>query len=448
MYKNKKILILGMARSGYEAAKLLSQYDNFIIVTDMSEQDKEHVDYLESKGVKVVITKDPLYLLDNSFDYIVKNPGISFNHPLLKKAKKMGIKIINELEVAYYFLKDKVKIIGITGSNGKTTTTTLIYEVIKKSGLSVLVGGNIGFPLCSLVDKVKTGDILVLEIAGHQLYDMYDFKTDISILTNLYPVHLDFFLKYNVYKNTKIKIFNNHTSSDIAIYNKGNKDVVNSIKNINSKKISFSSSVKSDCYLKDDVILYNKEPIIDVKDLRIKGTHNYENIMCAIIVAKQLEIDNEVIKDTLLNFLGVEHRIEFVKKINDREVYNDSKSTNTESTIVALKSFSKNVMLLLGGLDRNHSFEPLTPYMDRVKYIVCYGQTSQRIEEYAKSINKKCLKVETLKEAVRMAYQFSEPKDVILLSPACASWDQYKDFEVRGTEFKKLIEEIKEEENE
>jgi UDP-N-acetylmuramoylalanine--D-glutamate ligase len=448
MYKNKKILILGMARSGFEAAKLLSQHDNFIIVTDMSEQDKENVDYLESKGVKVVITKDPLYLLDNSFDYIVKNPGISFNHPLLKKAKKMGIKIINELEVAYYFLKDKVKIIGITGSNGKTTTTTLIYEVIKKSGLNVLVGGNIGFPLCSLVDKVKENDILVLEIAGHQLYDMYDFKTDISILTNLYPVHLDFFLKYNVYKNTKIKIFNNHTSSNIAIYNKGNKDVVNSVKNINSKKISFSSSVKSDCYLKEDIIMYKKEPIIDVKDLRIKGTHNYENIMCAIIVAKQLEIDNEVIKDTLIDFMGVEHRIEFVKKINDREVYNDSKSTNTESTIVALKSFSKNVMLLLGGLDRGHSFEPLTPYMDRVKYIVCYGQTSQRIEDYAKSINKKCLKVETLKEAVRMAYEFSEPKDVILLSPACASWDQYKDFEVRGTEFKKLIEEIKEEEHE
>ena len=165
--------------------------------------------------------------------------------------------------------------------------------------------------------------------------------------------------------------------------------------------------------------------------------------MCAIIVAKELNIDNEIIKETLTNFMGVEHRIEFVKKINNREFYNDSKSTNTESTIVALKSFENSVILLLGGLDRGHSFEPLTEYMDKVKYIVCYGETKDRIEEYAKSINKKYFKVDTLKEAVAISYEFSNEKDIILLSPACASWDQYKDFEVRGKEFKRIVEEIK-----
>ncbi len=443
MFENKKILILGMARSGYEAAKLLSQHNNRIIVTDMNEQEEEHIKDLKERNVDIIITKDPTNLLDDTFDYVVKNPGITFNHPLLKKARKKGIKIINELEVAYYFLKDKAYIIGITGSNGKTTTTTVIYDILKKAFKNVHIGGNIGYPLCSLVNKVNKGDILVLEIAGHQLYDMYDFKTNISVLTNLYPVHLDFFLKYSVYKKTKKKIFNNHTKNDIAIYNKGNKDVIRVVKDIASKKISFSSYVRSDCYLKDNVIYYKKEPILNVDDLRIKGKHNYENIMCAIIVAKELNIDNEIIKETLTNFMGVEHRIEFVKKINDREFYNDSKSTNTESTIVALKSFENNVILLLGGLDRGHSFEPLTEYMDKVKYIVCYGETKDRIEEYAKGINKKYIKVDNLKEAVIMAYEFSNEKDIILLSPACASWDQYKDFEVRGKEFKKIIEEIK-----
>ena len=273
---------------------------------------------------------------------------------------------------------------------------------------------------------------------------MYDFKTNISILTNLYQVHLDFFEKYSVYKNTKKKIFNNHTSSDICIYNKGNKDVLNLVKDVNSRKLSFSSFVKSDCYLKNDYIYYKKEQILNVNDLRIKGEHNYENIMCAILVAKELNIDNEIIKDVLTDFMGVEHRIEFVKKINDIDFYNDSKSTNTESTIVALKSFKNNVMLLLGGLDRGHPFEPLTPYMEHVKYIICYGETKDRIESYAKSINKKYIKVDTLKEAVKIAYEFSEAKDTILLSPACASWDQYKDFEVRGKEFKNIVEEIKE----
>lgn len=444
MFKQKKIFILGMARSGYEAAKLLSEYDNEIVITDMKEQDNEHVSDLNERGVKVLITDKPVKLLDETFDYVVKNPGINFDHPLLKKARKLNIKIVNELEVAYYFIKGKATIIGVTGSNGKTTTTTLIYDILKRAELPVHIGGNIGFPLCSLVNEIEKGDILVLEISAQQLYDMYDFKFDIGVLTNFYQIHLDFFKKYSLYKKTKMRLFNQHDSSNIAIYNKANKDVVTNIKKIPSNKISFSSTTKADCYYKDNYIIYKKEPILDVRDLRIKGTHNYENIMCAIIIAKHYNVSNEIIKESLINFIGVEHRIEFVKRINDREVYNDSKSTNTEATIVALKSFDKNLVLLLGGLEKNHSFEPLTPYMNNVKYIICYGQTKDRIENYAKSINKKCIKVDNLKEAVKMAYAFSEPKDVILLSPACASWDQYPSFEHRGKEFKKFIEEIKE----
>jgi UDP-N-acetylmuramoylalanine--D-glutamate ligase len=444
MFTDKKILILGMARSGYEAAKALSKHTKNIIVTDQSEQEEAHVKELKALGVEIVITKDPVYLLDESFDYVVKNPGITFLHPLIEKAKSLKIKVINEVEVAYHLLDKGVKIIGITGSNGKTTTTSLIYEVLKRLDKNVYVGGNIGYPVCSFIDKAKSGDILVLEIAGHQLHDIYDFKTDISVITNLYQVHLDFFKTYDYYKYNKLKIFNHHTEDNVAIINIGNKDVVSGTKDIKSKKYTFSSLKKADCYLKEDAIYYKKERIIETKDLRIKGEHNYENIMCAILVAKQFDMDNAIIKDAICDFPGVEHRIEFVRKVSEREFYNDSKSTNVESTIVALKSFDNSIVLILGGLDRGHPFEGLTPYMDNVRYIICYGQTKDRIYEYALSIHKDSIRVESLKDAVKLAYEFSNPKDTILLSPACASWDQYKDFEIRGKEYKKAVEELKE----
>lgn len=447
MFENKKILILGMARSGYEAARVLATHTKSIIVTDQNEQDIDHVRELKELGVEVIITKEPLYLLDETFDLIVKNPGITFEHPLIQKANKLGIKVINELEVAYTLFPKDIKIIGITGSNGKTTTTTLIYEMLKRQIKKVYLGGNIGYPLCSLVDKVKKGDILVLEISGHQLHDMETFKTDISVMTNLYPVHLDFFKTYDFYKEMKTRIFRHHTSNELAIINGFNNDVLDMTKDIKSSKITFSAYTKSDAYLKDDAIYYKDEKIIEIEDIRIKGLHNYENIMCAIIVAKEFKISNEKIKDAISDFGGVEHRIEYVRKLHNREFYNDSKSTNVESTIVALKAFTAPIMLLLGGLDRGHPFDELTPYMDNVKKIISYGQTKERINEYAKTINKDCIVVETLKEAIKAAYNMSEEKDVILLSPACASWDQYKDFEVRGKEFKQIVMELKEEES-
>jgi UDP-N-acetylmuramoylalanine--D-glutamate ligase len=410
MFTDKKILILGMARSGYEAAKALRKHTNKIVVTDQGEQDKDHVNELKELGIEVIVTKDPLYLIDKTYDYVIKNPGITFMHPLIIKAKEYNIKVINELEVAYHLLPKDITIIGITGSNGKTTTTSLIYEVLKRQDRNVFIGGNIGYPVCSLVDKVKSNDILVLEIAGHQLHDMYDFKTNISIMTNLYEVHLDFFKTYDYYKKTKLKIFNNHTKEDIAIINVGNKDVVKGTKDLVSNKFTFSAYKKADCYLNEDIIYYKKEPIVSVKDVRIKGEHNYENIMCAILVAKQFNMNNEVIKDAIIDFAGVEHRIEFVRKVKEREFYNDSKSTNVESTIVALKSFNTPVMLILGGLDRGHPFEGLTPYMEHVKYIICYGETKDRIYEYALSINKEVIRVSNLKDAIKLAFEFSEPK--------------------------------------
>lgn len=440
MYKNSKIYILGLARSGYEVAKLLSKYNNEITITDCKEQDNDKVKELENLGVKVIITDNQDEYLDSTYNYVIKNPGVKLNHPVVLKAENLNIKVVNELEVAYNFLPKNVKVIGITGSNGKTTTTTLTYEILKeKYKNKVHLGGNIGYPLSSLINDIKENDIIVLEIAGHQLHDFDLFKTDISIMTNLYEVHIDHFGTFEYYKQNKCRIFDHHTSSDIAIINKSNKDCYNDTLNIKSNKIYFSSSEETDLCIKNEAIYYKDEKIIDTSDIKIKGNHNYENAMCAICVGKILDVSNEEIKKVLNNFNGVEHRIEFVKTLNGRDFYNDSKSTNVKATIIALGSFKTPIILLLGGLDRKHPFDELVPYLNNVKNIICYGETKDRINLFAKENNIECKVVNNLEEATKYAYQISNCGDTILLSPACASWDQYESFEVRGTEFKQIV---------
>ena len=436
MIKNKKILIIGMARSGISIAKLLRKYNNEIVLNDSKDQDQSIVKELEALGIKVVITEDDYKLLDESIDLVIKNPGVRKDKEVILKAKELNIPVINEVEASYQFLPKDTNIITVTGSNGKTTTTTIIYELLKYRYNNVHLGGNIGIPVSNLVEETKEGDILVLKISDHQLLDMYNFKSNISVLTNLSEVHLDFHGNYENYKNTKKKIFNNHTKSDIAILNKDNEDVINITEDIPSTKIYFSSTKEADCYLKDNKIIYNNEEIIDTKDILIKGKHNYENIMCAIAATKQLNISNETIKEVLSNFYGVEHRIEYVKTVNGVEFYNDSKATNVKSTEIALNSFSNPTILILGGLDRHHSFDDLKDDLDHVKYIVCYGETKFRIKDFCDSIDKPCIVVDNLREAVRVAYSKSESGYTVLLSPACASWDQYDNFEIRGSEFK------------
>lgn len=439
MFDDRKIFIFGMARSGYECAKLLSKYTNQILVVDGKVQDENHTKELEKLNVQVVISQTPEEILDDSYDFVIKNPGIIKTHPCVLKAKKLNIPVINEVEVAYHLLPKDISIIGITGSNGKTTTTTMIYEVLKKANLSAFLGGNIGYPVCSLVEKVKSNDILVLEISDHQLVDVYDFKTNISILTNLSEVHIDFHGDYETYKNSKKKIFSHHTKEDLALINLENKDSLKLTEDIQSTKEYFSSKQKADAYIQDNFIVYKGENIISLDDIKIKGMHNYENIMCMIMVVKKFSVSNEIIKDYLKEFKGVEHRIEYVREKDGVTFYNDSKATNTDSTIIALDSFMKPTILILGGLDRGHSFVPLTDHLSHVKKIICYGETKLRIKEYADSINIPCLVVDTLKEATIEAYEDASRGDVVLFSPACASWDQYDNFEIRGKEFKDTV---------
>ena len=439
MYKNNKVFILGIARSGYAAAKVLLKRNNKVIITDAREQKEEHVNELKELGATVIITEEPEKFLDDSFDWVIKNPGITYEHKCILKANKLKIPVINEMEVAYNLLPKDVKIIGITGSNGKTTTTTLTYELIKETGKRVHLGGNIGFPFCNILDEIETGDIVVLEISAQQLYDFKNFKPNIGIITNLSETHLDFFNDYDNYVNQKLMLFFNSSEEDMGIINIKNKEI---LENIKARKIYFSSNQKADAYIKDEMIYYHEKPIISLNEIRVRGTHNYENIMAALIAAKEFKITNEMILEVLRKFSGVEHRLEYVKKLNSREFYNDSKSTNIVSTQVALDSFDKSVILLLGGLDRGHSFTELETYLGNVKGIVAFGQTKERIKDFAFSINIDCVVVDDLKSAVKAAYNLSEENDIILLSPACASWDQYPDFETRGRDFKDIVDQL------
>jgi UDP-N-acetylmuramoylalanine--D-glutamate ligase len=445
MPNKKKVLVLGMAKSGYEAAKFLVSKKYHVVLTDIDDkQVPKQVDELKLLGVELILGSQPDDLLDNTFKMLVKNPGIKNDHPYVELADNLNIPVINEIELAYKYFPGNITIIGVTGTNGKTTTTSIIYEILKPAFENVYLMGNIGYPVCSFVSKLKYGDIAVMEISDHQLCNMLNFKTNISVLTNLSAAHLDFHGSYETYKSVKKRIFNHHTKKDVAILNFDDGDVINLTSNIKSSKKYFSShSVnKSGCSIIDNSIYYNNQKVIALDDIMMRGMHNYENIMAAIMVAKELNVEDRIIVAVLTNFRGVEHRLEYVKKVNNREFYNDSKSTNIKSTEMALSSFDKQVILLLGGLDRGHSFEDLRDYLGKVKLIVAYGETKFRIKDFADNCKISCEITDSLEAATKKAYDSSKEGDIILLSPACASWDQFKDFEVRGKMFKQYIEKL------
>ena len=441
MFKNKKIFVLGMARSGYEVAKLLAKRNNLVILNDIKEeQDLNHIKELKQLGVNVFLGISKLDLLDETFDYLVKNPGIRDDNEIVVKAKKLNIPVINEVELSYNLLPNNVKIIGITGSNGKTTTTMLIYEILKNAHKPVVLAGNMGYPLSGIVNYIKSGDILLMEISIQQLCNFDKFKTNVAVLTNIYDAHLDFVGNKENYINIKKRIFNHHTKDDIAILNYDNIDVLKNTDDILSYKKYFSkNNTNVKCYVKDNAIYYDNKEIINTKELLLTGAHNYENVMAAIMVCKEFDVDDECIISTLKNFRGVEHRIEFVRELNGVKFYNDSKATNVIATQIALSSFKNPTILLLGGLDRGHRFDDLIPFMKNVKLVVSFGQTKDRINEFCKSNNIICKVTENIDNAVQTAIDNSNIGDIILLSPACASWDQFNSFEERGDKFKEIV---------
>lgn len=448
MFKNKKILILGLARSGYQAAKILIEKGNNVYLNDLNDEnkhDENQVSELKNMGVHLIFGSHPDDLLDESFDYLIKNPGVPIDHKYVLKARKLNIPVINEVEMAYQLLPDNVDIIGITGTNGKTTTTTITYEIMHKFfGDKVYLAGNIGYPLSGILDFVKSKDIIVMECSCQQGENFVNFHPHVGVITNFSEAHIDFMKTYEHYKNTKSKMFYNQSSSDVAILNYDDNDVLDEMKNICSEKKFFSSKEKIEgCYLEGRDIYYYREKIMSIDDIKIKGMHNVENVMAAIMVAKEYGVSNKIIYDVVSNFKGVEHRLEYVDTVNGVEYYNDTEATNIKCTQIALSSFNRPIIIFLGGLERGQDFNKLTPYMEHVKAIIAIGSCRKRIANYAKKIGKSVYVFEHLSDGFDKLKDILTSGDVVLLSPASASWDQYKCCEIRGEEFKKKVFELK-----
>lgn len=445
MFKNMKILILGMARSGVAAAKVLAKRGNVVIINDLKkEHDEKIIKELEKLGVKLILGSHPDNIIDKSIDYVIKNPGIRDDHKLITKAKELGIKVINEVELAYLLLPKDVTLIGITGTNGKTTTTTLTYEIMHKAyGDRVHLVGNIGYPFCNVLDKLKKDDFIVMEVSVQQSVNIDKFHPHVALLTNFSPAHIDFLGTYENYKKTKAKMFYNQDKSDIAIINLNNQDVLDELKNIKSNKKYFSSTKEANCYLKDRIIYYDNEKVIDTSIIKIPGIHNIENILGAISIVKEFNVSNEIINDVISNFTGVEHRLEFVEEINKVRFYNDTEATNIKCTQIALSSFNKPTIIILGGLERGQNFDDLSEYISNVKAIIGIGECRERVKEFGEKNKINTYIHEHLNDGFKEITKIMSPGDIVLLSPASASWDQYPECEVRGSEFKELVKELK-----
>ena len=451
MFTNKKILILGMARSGYEAAKVLATRNNTVILNDGGSKDKQnpdHIKELEELGVTLLFDEHPDDLLDTSFDYVIKNPGIAIDHKYVVKARELGIEVINEAEMAYRLLPNDVTLIGITGTNGKTTTTTLTYQMIKESGKRVHLAGNIGYPLCSFLDKLQSGDIIVMEVSSQQLENMIQFKPHIALMTNLSEAHLEFFKTYDYYKQVKLKLFAKQDENDIAILNINDPEIMAAAADLKANVKYFSSCQEiNGAYYLDNALWYYGEKIMDRDQFLLVGNHNVENALGAMMIAKEVGVDNASIVAVLSTFKGVEHRLEFVDTIDEVRYYNDTEATNTRCTQIALSSFSDPVILLLGGYERGQNFHDLDAYISPVRTIIGIGACRDRVQQYGDEMHIPTFTFEYLKDAMTYIQTIVKPKDVVLLSPASASWDQYKQCEDRGDEFKQFVQNLKEQED-
>ncbi|MFB9762184.1 UDP-N-acetylmuramoyl-L-alanine--D-glutamate ligase [Ectobacillus funiculus] len=436
-YQGKNMLVLGMAKSGYAAAILLHQLGANVIVNDKTPfEENEMAQRLSGQGIEVVCGSHPLELLERNIAIVVKNPGIPYTNPLVAAAQQKGIPVITEVELAYRI--SEAPFIGITGSNGKTTTTTLTFEMLQEGNKRPLIAGNIGTVACEVAQTAKADEVIVTELSSFQLMGIETFHPKIAVLLNLFDAHLDYHGTKREYGLAKANLFKNQTSSDYSVVNADNEDVMELAKESNGQKVYFSTTqaLPDGACLQNDALYFRGEKVIETADIVLPGKHNLENILAAMSVAKLMGVSNEAIEAVLKRFTGVAHRLQYITEVNGRKFYNDSKATNILATQKALSAFTQPVILLAGGLDRGNEFDELIPYFSHVKALVTFGQTAPKLIKAAEKAGMKDIKrVDNVEQAVQQAYELSEEGNVILLSPACASWDQFKTFEDRGDMF-------------
>lgn len=443
-FEQQNILILGLAKSGFAAAKLLKKLGATITVNDGAPlEGNEAAQSLLDDGFEVICGSHPIELLERPFDLIVKNPGIPYTNPIVESAQSLGIPVWTEIELAY--LISEAPIIAITGSNGKTTTTTLLYHILNVGQKNPLIAGNIGTVSCTVAEEATADDIIVLEASSFQLMGTENFKPKVSILTNLYDAHLDYHGDFEAYSEAKAHITLHQDEEDYFIYNADQQFVREIAERTKAKKIPFSTNGKTlnGISADDELIYWNGEAILERKFIKLPGQHNLENILSAVAAAKLFNCEDTVIEEILSSFTGVKHRMQFVKEHHGRKYYNDSKATNTLATKSALSAFTVPTILIAGGLDRGQSFEELRDNMEYVKAVVAVGETKEKFLAFAKSCGiDNAVLANSMEEAVAIAQSYALPEEVVLLSPASASWDEYPSFEIRGDRFIEAVQNV------
>lgn len=444
-YQGKKVLVLGFGISGLNAAHLLTKLGAKVTANDQqTPKDERIVNNLEADGIKVITGENPLSLADEDFAVVVKNPGIPYDVPLVQKFMEKQTPIITEAELASEIFDGHL--VAVTGSNGKTTTTTLIEKMIAQSNShKTAYAGNIGVSFSQTAEKMGSDDTIVAELSSFQLLGAPTLHPHIAVITNIFSNHLDYHKNRENYINAKLNITRNQTADDFLIMNWDRDEWQKIARRSNATIVPFSRLSKSHegAYEKDGEIWWRDEKIMAAKDIRLIGPQNVENALAAIAAAKLSGVSNEDIVKVLTTFSGVRHRLQYVMDYQGRRFYNDSKSTDIEATEVALQGFEQPVILLAGGLDRGYTFERLVPYFKKhVKAVLVFGECRQQMKDAAEQAGVKVVETENAVTAVPKAWELSEPGDVILLSPANASWDQYPNFEVRGDEFIKAVEQL------
>src|SRR5579863_10342975 len=446
--KDKRVLVVGLGKSGVASALFLKAHGARVTVSDTKSGDelRNEIPALLDHGITVETGGHG----DRTFrgqDLIVVSPGVPVDALPLVQAKAMGGTVIGEIELAAQFLPGPI--VGITGSNGKTTTTTLAGEIMTAAGFPALVGGNIGTPAISLAERAKPDTVIVLEISSFQLETVQTFHPKVAVVLNVTPDHLDRHRTFEIYTDAKARIFENQQPDDYAVLNADDPTCVAMAKRTRAQVFWFSrqKEVPQGSWVEDGRIVFRdktgQREILQVSDIPLKGAHNLENVLAAACAGILMGCPPEKIRQAVNNFKAVEHRLEFVATIGDVDYYNDSKATNVDATIKALESFPSNIHLILGGKDKGSDYTVLNDLLrQRVKRVYTIGAAAAKIESQIisqKNGGPELIHAETLENAIRKAHAAARPGDIVLLAPACASFDQFKSYEHRGKVFKEIV---------
>ncbi len=439
----KKVLVVGLARTGIATAKFLKAKGSLVTVTEVKPKEEMSETVEELRGMDIATEwgghQTETFLKQ---DMIVVSPGVDLNIEPIQRAIQRGVRVISEIELAYHFIH--VPIIAVTGTNGKTTTTLLIGEMLKEDGKKVGVGGNVGEPLILFADGDGRWEVLVVEISSFQLEAIEDFRPRISVLLNITEDHLDRYPGYDDYIGAKVRIFANQNSGDMAVLNSDDPIVMQFGERIKARKVLFSLKGKLDegAFSNGRTISLRragKEEKYSLAKTPLKGVHNVENMMAALTAARIFGCSKEAIQDALNRFQGLEHRLEFVREIEGVRFYNDSKGTNVGSVVKSLQSFSEPVILIAGGKDKNGDLSPLGELIrKRVKHLILIGEARERMSRELGGLTDTVI-AKTMEEAVLLAHRRARPGEVVLLSPACSSFDMFKDYKERGKVFKEAV---------